>query len=911
MGDIRTEEDKIIEILQIEGGSLYEDMDFIPGRQSLYDMEDFVPLYDEEIVNNITWKRPNEFCERVEYFTESLQCPAGVQGTLNDEIFLGTLLSVCSYIGQDLIQNIIASRPEDFKDYGVFTCRFYVEGEWVDVITDTRIPCFQDPSGHCTPVYGRSAVPEEMWICLVEKAYAKAVGSYEALQKVKVNEALLHLTGGSVQQFNIQDELKLDDSYYTLWTAYKEMLQHDTLILSLPIAISDGSDSATGAGGGSGGGGGGESKDRVTKDDMSRAGVVVDRLYSVLACKEIGNHELLMLCNPWGKVRWSGAWAEASVKWDDFPEVLHAIEEDPSIAWRRDDPQGFIWMTFKEYLNFFNNTYTCKIFSNEKFKYYCVKGEWKDFSAGGPMHTVRDKDTATKAALESLQYASRNCTAALAIDGDCAWFNNPQYKVTTNKSTTIFISVLSYGNETENSPIVAIDVVALPKRAFDSQHLWDCTYVEQIATEKIFLTGRMKGVEASVWNVNLHPKTAYYIVPHTMRRGIIGNFILRIHALDTIHIEHIDPLHNEMVVGEWRRSSESDTTGGPMKLPVNGKKENPKWCQNPQYHLELTDPFIDQELNIKLVIKRTDKHSAGKTALQTATAGAAEKAEPHIGFVICKAEFIEDSEPLKKNAANKGPRKNAFGEVMQKKESSLKKTLSSSISHEAPSRTLLRKITLTSDTLVAASTYSTRNDSCIMLSNVPRVWMKNGLMIIPSLSEKNVRATYELEAFCSEPISFKLVPDNSTKSIAGEWVENLAGGSHLCSTWKKNPKFTLKLRTLSSNSFKVRITLRRFGETWKKHIKKDMVGCMIGFYVFINRSGELINILETPFVPADEVSTEPGFELDPLGNDEVYTVMPTTHSENHLGAFVLTVMSTECDISFAKESTSSSHHHHK
>lgn len=79
--DTRTEEDKIIEILQIEGGNFYDDMDFIPGRQSLYDVEDIIPQYDEEIVDHIVWKRPNEFCENPEYFTESLYCPSGVQGS--------------------------------------------------------------------------------------------------------------------------------------------------------------------------------------------------------------------------------------------------------------------------------------------------------------------------------------------------------------------------------------------------------------------------------------------------------------------------------------------------------------------------------------------------------------------------------------------------------------------------------------------------------------------------------------------------------------------------------------------------------------------------------------------------------------------------------------------------------------
>jgi len=142
-------------------------------------------------------------------------------------------------------------------------------------------------------------------------------------------------------------------------------------------------------------------------------------------------------------------------------------------------------------------------------------------------------------------------------------------------------------------------------------------------------------------------------------------------------------------------------------------------------------------------------------------------------------------------------------------------------------------------------------------------------------------------------------------------VENLAGGSHVCPTWKKNPKYTLKLRSLSSTPFKVRISLQRVGESWSKHANRDKVSCMIGFYVFINKGGDLFNILESPFVPADEVSTEPDYVLEPLSDDAVYTIMPTTYSENHRGSFVLTVSSPECDFSFYKESTKGEGHHHK
>jgi len=306
-----------------------------------------------------------------------------------------------------LIQDIIASRPEDFKNYGVFTCRFYVEGEWVDVITDTRIPCYLDnASGDCHPAYGRSPIKGEMWICLIEKAYAKAVGSYEALQKVKVNEALLHLTGGSVQQLCLHDEVRLENGFFNLWKQFKTMLSQDTLILALPANIENSENEEN------------ERKNKRTEDESSSHddGIVADRLYSVLSYKEVGTHDLVMLCNPWGKSEWVGEWSEGSVKWDDFPEVYRAVVNDPKIVWRRDSPQGFIWMSFREFLDVFNTTYMCKIFSNEKFKYYCVKGEWRDRFAGGPMNTVRDKDDAMKSAIEAQKRAEQKVIALPSFD---------------------------------------------------------------------------------------------------------------------------------------------------------------------------------------------------------------------------------------------------------------------------------------------------------------------------------------------------------------------------------------------------------------------------------------------------------------------------------------------------------------
>ena len=263
MGDFRTDEDKIIEDLALEGNNkFYVDTDFLPIRQSLYNVKNIIADYDAEICSQFLWCRPHEICTIPEYFfpSTSFHSICCRQGTLpvshcifnitsklifdikyqiiillKDEVFLGTLMAICVFPGRELIENIFGSRQDDFKKFGVYTCRFYVEGEWVEVVTDTSIPCIRDEfSNKCTPIYGSSANPNEVWIALAEKAYAKAVGSYEAIQKVRIHEALLHLTGGSVQQLFLRDDSGTKEASGNTWKILNKHLRLDTMIVLLP-----------------------------------------------------------------------------------------------------------------------------------------------------------------------------------------------------------------------------------------------------------------------------------------------------------------------------------------------------------------------------------------------------------------------------------------------------------------------------------------------------------------------------------------------------------------------------------------------------------------------------------------------------------------------------------------------------
>jgi hypothetical protein len=78
----RTEEDKIIEILNIEGRrALYEDTDFLPSRYSLYERSGIVPAYDSLASSSIIWRRPHDIHPHPEYFSDTYGYPLLVQGS--------------------------------------------------------------------------------------------------------------------------------------------------------------------------------------------------------------------------------------------------------------------------------------------------------------------------------------------------------------------------------------------------------------------------------------------------------------------------------------------------------------------------------------------------------------------------------------------------------------------------------------------------------------------------------------------------------------------------------------------------------------------------------------------------------------------------------------------------------------
>mmetsp|Transcript_15027 Transcript_15027/g.15768 ORF Transcript_15027/g.15768 Transcript_15027/m.15768 type:complete len:951 (+) Transcript_15027:19-2871(+) len=734
--EIKTEEDRIIELLTLEGeNNLYEDTDFIPNRQSLYETEGVIEDYDVDVANFIVWRRPTEIVNFPVYFSDSFGNPSVIQGTLPDETFIGVLMAVASYEDGILMENIIYSRPDDFKQFGVYTCRFYVEGEWVEAITDTRIPCIMDEDQRYLPIYSRSPIRKEMWISLIEKAYAKALGSYHAVTKVKIHEALLHLTGGSVQEIKFNEDIVGDSNKLTsFWSRLKGLLTQHILILAKPADPESKTTSNSNRQGdnpyqnddnyfvNTHQDGQNPSNGLLDSDETENFdGIISDRLYTVVAYKEVGMNELVLLRCPWQypdkKVEWEGDWSEASAKWDEYPDMLTSIQNDPKIKWKRSNPKGYLWMSFKDFMKLFHSIHICKLFKQESnhCHYYLAKGEWKDKYCGGPLLSIRDREEGSKHAIREELRGQNKATAAVIIDGDASWFSNPQYKLHSDTTVVVNLSLTPVNIGPDDTLDQGLDGNGLPPSA--SSHVPNVNiYVVQmhpsltnshpcvgdcLSTVLVAQSPKVeKGHEASLWSLKLQGGIDYFVVPTTSKRGQRWGYVLRIFASEPIKLEKVPKWYVTSLTGEWTKTQTIDSTGGPPRLlissdemktttpaipsttanlpqlPSHKSNENPKWCQNPQYHLSITDPTfmqgIHDDIYLKIILKRNDKISGGRHQQNQNNSNPSDMhKEPTVGLVICKPEIQEE---VKNHASQIGkPKLNPFGEIMLSKPSSLKK----------------------------------------------------------------------------------------------------------------------------------------------------------------------------------------------------------------------------------------------
>lgn len=97
---------------------------------------------------------------------------------------------------RNIVENLIIQDNEsDWLDRGLFTVQLFKNGEWIHITVDTKIPTYRN-NEKVIPAFGRSNDPDEFFVPLFVKIFAKLYGSFEYTKKCTLEEYYADLTGG-------------------------------------------------------------------------------------------------------------------------------------------------------------------------------------------------------------------------------------------------------------------------------------------------------------------------------------------------------------------------------------------------------------------------------------------------------------------------------------------------------------------------------------------------------------------------------------------------------------------------------------------------------------------------------------------------------------------------------------------
>uniref|UniRef100_A0A3Q3QHL1 Calpain 9 n=1 Tax=Monopterus albus TaxID=43700 RepID=A0A3Q3QHL1_MONAL len=337
----------------LQKGVLFEDPDFPATGPSLF--------YSQSVPVNIEWKRPKELCSNPKFIVGGADRTDICQGQLGDCWLLAAIASLT--LKSDAMARVIpADQDFDSRYAGIFHFQFWQHNRWLDVVVDDRLPSVRNKL-----IYLHSASLNEFWSALLEKAYAKLNGSYEALKGGSTLEAMEDFTGGVGEMYETKN------SPSNLFTIMKKALDRGSMMgCSIDITSSA------------------ESEAKTT------TGLVKGHAYSITGLEEVSFRgqtvQLVRIRNPWGQVEWNGPWSDGSREWD----YIGKADKDRLQQISSDD--GEFWMEFGDFKKNYDKVELCNMTPDDmasdrkhQWEVNMMEGNWiRGSTAGGCRNFIGD-----------------------------------------------------------------------------------------------------------------------------------------------------------------------------------------------------------------------------------------------------------------------------------------------------------------------------------------------------------------------------------------------------------------------------------------------------------------------------------------------------------------------------------------
>ena len=324
-----------------ENESLFTDDLFLPSKKNLCELKksgewelpenvDEIDLYGWE---SIKWERVENIFMSSDYqvFYDEIEKEDIIQGNLGNCYFLSAISSLCKY--PKLIEKLFFFKEK--SDEHCYGCYFRINGIWKLVLLDDFIPCYKDSFGNNFSFSHTNG--NELWVILLEKAWAKLNGNYARIIGGDPHEIFEVLTNAYCEKFMFNNLTKEE-----IWDKFKNAQEKGFLMTA-----------------------GTNSDEELPIEEM---GLVSGHAYSVIKVIEVvteeGKEKLVNLRNPWGHKEWCGDWSDESNKWTkDIRKQCnnYDIKND-----------GSFWMSFDDFHNFFIIGGICHLYENYKYSFFHI-----------------------------------------------------------------------------------------------------------------------------------------------------------------------------------------------------------------------------------------------------------------------------------------------------------------------------------------------------------------------------------------------------------------------------------------------------------------------------------------------------------------------------------------------------------
>uniref|UniRef100_A0A8C9SLX6 Calpain catalytic domain-containing protein n=1 Tax=Scleropages formosus TaxID=113540 RepID=A0A8C9SLX6_SCLFO len=333
----------------LQRGRLFED-DAFPASSRSLGFKELGPLSPK--TRGVVWKRPKELCPKPYFIDNGATRTDICQGELGDCWLLAAIASLT--LDDEILARVVPPGQDFDQDYaGIFHFQFWQFGDWIDVVIDDRLPTRDGKL-----LFVHSSEGAEFWSALLEKAYAKLNGCYEALSGGTTTEGFEDFTGG------ISEGYELNKAPPHLFKIIKKALGLGSL-LGCSIDITS----------------------AYETEAVTALKLVKGHAYSLTGAEEVhyqgSTVELVRLRNPWGEVEWTGPWSDSSEEWN---RILP--EEKAKLANAAED--GEFWMAYSDFIKQFSTLEICNLTpdtltSDEVayWSYYQFNGQWRVGSTAG------------------------------------------------------------------------------------------------------------------------------------------------------------------------------------------------------------------------------------------------------------------------------------------------------------------------------------------------------------------------------------------------------------------------------------------------------------------------------------------------------------------------------------------------